>query len=52
MVAYDPKEMGKFRELAVSEKVTFVDSAEEAVESAEALIIATEWPEFGNADFK
>ncbi len=43
--------MGKFQELPISRKVTLADSPEAAVESTEALIIATEWPEFGNVDF-
>ncbi len=52
VVAYDPKAMGKFLELPISEKVTLVDSTEAATDAAEALIIATEWPEFAHADFK
>jgi len=52
VTVYDPKAMGKFQELPISKKVTLADSPEAAVESTEALIIATEWPEFGNADFK
>jgi len=48
--AYDPKAMDKFRELPVSKKVKLADSPLAAAEGAEALIIATEWPEFASID--
>jgi len=51
VVAYDPKAMENFRKLPIGDKVTLVDSAEAATTSAEALIVATEWPEFAHADF-
>ena len=50
VAAYDPKGMDKARELKTIAGATFVGSAMEAVEGAEALIIATEWNEFANVD--
>ncbi len=48
--AYDPKAMDKARQLPVGDKITLASSAIEAARGAEALIIATEWPEFANVD--
>ena len=48
--AYDPKGMEKARMIKAIADATFVNSALEAVEDAEALIIATEWEEFANVD--
>jgi UDPglucose 6-dehydrogenase len=48
--AYDPKGMEKARELKEMGGVNFVSSAMEAIEGAEALVIATEWSEFANID--
>src|SRR3954454_701185 len=48
--AYDPKGMEKARELKEMTGVNFVSSAMEAIEGAEALVIATEWSEFANTD--
>jgi UDPglucose 6-dehydrogenase len=50
VVAYDPKGMEKAREVESIAKAQFVSSALEAIEGAEALIIATEWSEFANVD--
>jgi UDPglucose 6-dehydrogenase len=50
VVAYDPKAMEKAKELPVGGKIRFADSPVEAARGAEALIIATEWPEFANVD--
>lgn len=47
---YDPKGMEKARELKAVADATFAASALEAVDGAEALMIATEWPEFANVD--
>jgi UDPglucose 6-dehydrogenase len=47
---YDPKGMEKARELKAVADATFTASALEAVDGAEALVIATEWPEFANVD--
>jgi UDPglucose 6-dehydrogenase len=47
---YDPKGMEKARELKAVADATFAASALEAVDGAEALVIATEWPEFANVD--
>jgi len=52
VVAYDPKGMDRVRDSELGQKITFAESPEAAVADAEALIIATEWPEFENADFK
>ena len=50
VTAFDPKAMDKARELPVGSKITMADSAMEAARGAEALIIATEWPEFAAID--
>jgi UDPglucose 6-dehydrogenase len=50
VTAYDPKAMDKARDLPIAEKITLADSPTAATEGAEALIIATEWPEFANVD--
>ena len=47
---YDPKAMEKAREMEAIAGATFANSALEAVEGAEALVIATEWNEFANVD--
>jgi UDPglucose 6-dehydrogenase len=52
VTAYDPKGMGRIGELAVGSKIRLASSAEEAAKGAEALIIATEWPEFARVDFR
>ena len=48
---YDPKGMDKARELKAVADAKFEQSPLEAVNGAEALVIATEWPEFANTDF-
>src|SRR6202045_2426785 len=48
--AYDPKGMEKAREVKAIAEVKFASSALEAVEGAEALVIATEWSDFANVD--
>jgi UDPglucose 6-dehydrogenase len=50
VTAYDPKAMDKFKELPVAAKVKLAESPLEAARGAEALIIATEWPEFTGVD--
>jgi UDPglucose 6-dehydrogenase len=52
VTAYDPKGMGRIGELAIGSKIRLTSSAEEAAQGAEALIIATEWPEFAHVDFR
>ena len=52
VTAYDPKGMEKAREYKlIPESVTLSASPLEAVEGAEALILATEWKEFANQNF-
>ncbi|PYL18440.1 MAG: UDP-glucose 6-dehydrogenase [Verrucomicrobia bacterium] len=48
---YDPKGMEKARELKAIADAKFAASALEAVDGAEALVIATEWNELANVDF-
>ena len=50
VTAYDPKGMEKAREVKAIDSAKFAGSALEAVEGAEALVIATEWDEFANVD--
>jgi UDPglucose 6-dehydrogenase len=52
VTVFDPKAMEKARELEALAGASFANSALEAVEGAEALIIATEWAEFGNVDLE
>ena len=48
--AYDPEAMPNVKEV-VGETITFAGSPYEALENADALIIATEWNEFRTPDF-
>jgi UDPglucose 6-dehydrogenase len=51
VTAYDPKGMEKAREFKlIPESVKLAESPLEAVDGAEALILATEWKEFLNVD--
>lgn len=50
VTVYDPKAMDKAKELPIASKITFASSPLEAAAGAEALIIATEWPEFASVD--
>jgi UDPglucose 6-dehydrogenase len=50
--AYDPKGMDKVAELDLCKGVILTKSALEAVENAEALVLATEWSEFQGVDFE
>jgi hypothetical protein len=47
--AYDPVAEGEARKLI--QGVEFKASASEAVEGADAVVLVTEWPEFGELDF-
>lgn len=51
VTVYDPKAMDNARQLPIAGKITFAESPAEAASGAEALIIATEWPEFRHQDF-
>lgn len=50
VTAYDPKGMEKASEYKLVPGARLVESPLEAVEGAEALILATEWKEFANLD--
>ena len=50
VIAYDPKGMHKASGVKAIADVKFASSALEAVNDAEALIIATDWNEFANVD--
>jgi len=50
VTAFDPRAMEKARALPVGSKIEFAASALEAAQGAEALIIATEWPQFSAVD--
>jgi UDPglucose 6-dehydrogenase len=50
--AYDPKGMDKVAELGLCKGATLAKSALQAVENAEALVLATEWNEFQGVDFE
>jgi len=47
---YDPKGMERARETGAIKGARFCESALETTEGAEALVVATEWPEFANVD--
>lgn len=51
IVAYDPEGMPNVKKMK-GDILAFADSAYEALEDADALIIATEWQAFRNPDFK
>lgn len=48
--AYDPQAMDKAKTLPVGASIQFADSPLAAAKDAEALIIATEWPQFAAVD--
>lgn len=48
--AHDPQAMEKARALPIGSAIQFADSPLEAAKDAEALIIATEWPQFAAVD--
>jgi UDPglucose 6-dehydrogenase len=50
--AYDPKGMDKVAELNLCKGATLAKSPLEAVQNAEALVLATEWNEFQRIDFE
>ena len=52
VTVYDPKGMEKAREVESVKAAVFANSALEALDGAEALVIATEWPEFANIDLE
>ncbi|MEI6349631.1 MAG: UDP-glucose/GDP-mannose dehydrogenase family protein [Verrucomicrobiota bacterium] len=52
VTAYDPKGVEKAKEYNLCPGVKLVDSPLEAVEDAEALILATEWTEFASVDLQ
>jgi UDPglucose 6-dehydrogenase len=47
---YDPKGMERAREIPEIKSARFCESALDAADGAEALVIATEWAEFANVD--
>ncbi len=51
VVAFDPKGAEHIRSMPIGQKIKLAESPLEAVRGAEALIIATEWPEFAGVDF-
>jgi len=51
VATFDPEAMNNVQKL-VGDKVTFVHSQYDALHSADALIIATEWSEFRTPDFE
>lgn len=48
--AYDPEAMEEARQ-KLNEKVGLLESLEDVVRDADVIILATEWPEFINADY-
>jgi UDPglucose 6-dehydrogenase len=50
VTAFDPKGMDRAREIKAIGEARLAQSALDAVEGAEALVVATEWREFANVD--
>jgi len=50
VTAYDPKGNERVQELNLCPGVRLANSALEAVQDAETLVLATEWPDFSNVD--
>ncbi|MCZ8354180.1 MAG: UDP-glucose/GDP-mannose dehydrogenase family protein [Cyclobacteriaceae bacterium] len=50
VVAHDPEAMDNVRKI-FGDKITFAKNPYEAIHAADALFIATEWPEFRTPDF-
>ncbi|HXO97934.1 MAG TPA: UDP-glucose/GDP-mannose dehydrogenase family protein [Chthoniobacterales bacterium] len=50
VTAYDPKGNERVQELKLCPGVRLANSALEAVQDAETLVLATEWPDFSNVD--
>ncbi len=51
VVAFDPEAMENVR-AKYGDKVTFVEDRDQALNNADALVIATEWQVFRNPDFE
>lgn len=51
VTAYDPKGMNRAAALPIGSRIRFANSPEEAAVGADALVIATEWPEFEHVNF-
>jgi UDPglucose 6-dehydrogenase len=51
VTAFDPEAMKNVKEL-IGDKIRYADNQYEAIQDAEALIIATEWSEFRTPDFE
>lgn len=52
VVAYDPKGMDRVKDLDLAPGLKLAPSALDAVKDAEALVIATEWPDFTAVDLE
>jgi len=50
VATFDPEAMSNVKQL-VGDKITFVESQYDALQDADALVIATEWSEFRTPDF-
>lgn len=51
VIAFDPEAMGNVKKL-VGDKIQFAENQYEALQNADALIIATEWSEFRTPEFE
>ena len=52
VVAFDPAAMERAAELLPNQRIAFAASAYEAAEGADALLILTDWEEFGALDLE
>lgn len=51
VTAFDPEAIPNVKRLPIASKISFAESQYQALEGADALIIATEWSEFRTPDF-
>ncbi|MEM2637043.1 MAG: UDP-glucose/GDP-mannose dehydrogenase family protein [Candidatus Korarchaeota archaeon] len=51
VIAHDPLAADNFKELHPDIKIDYVDDPQEGVQVADAVIIATEWPEYSELDY-
>lgn len=51
ITAYDPEAMDNVRKL-IGDKISYAENPYDALQNADALIIATEWPLFRNPDYE
>jgi len=51
IIAYDPKAMNHAKKI-LGDKITYAENIKEVIDKSDAVLLATEWDEFKNLDFK